>query len=164
MRSGATTRPTRIALPPITSSRMTRGPLTGRSSGSGAVVSKWTGSLLAAGHNSAAMSKIRAAVIGVGYLGRFHAQKYAQSSDCELIAVVDTRAAARAAAAREFPTEVLADHRALLGRVDVVSIVTPTPSHFAIARDFLQAHAHVLVEKPVTETPSEARTLIELAA
>jgi predicted dehydrogenase len=77
---------------------------------------------------------------------------------------VDPRAAARAAAAHDFQTEVLADYRDLLGRVDVVSIVTPTPTHFAIARDFLQAHAHVLVEKPVTETASEARALIELAA
>ena len=102
-------------------------------------------------------------MIGVGYLGRFHAQKYAQAAHCELVAVVDTRAAARDEAARDFRTEVLADYRDLLGRVDVVSVVTPTPTHFAIARDFLQAHAHVLVEKPVTETPSEARQLIELA-
>ena len=106
------------------------------------------------------MTKIRAAVVGVGYLGRFHAQKYAQAAECELVAVVDIRAEARAAAVREFQVEVLAEHRALLGRVDVVSVVTPTPSHFAIARDFLSADAHVLVEKPVTETPAEARELI----
>ena len=117
----------------------------------------------AAGHNSAAMQKIRAAVIGVGYLGRFHAQKYAQSQACDLVAVVDTRATARAAAAQEFRCQVLSDHRELLGRVDVVSIVTPTPTHFEIARDFLAARAHVLLEKPVTETPAEARQLIELA-
>jgi predicted dehydrogenase len=110
------------------------------------------------------MTKIRAAVIGVGYLGRFHAQKYAQAADCELVAVVDTRAEARALAAREFGVEALADHRKLLGRVDVVSVVTPTPYHFAIARDFLSADAHVLVEKPVTETPAEARELIAIAA
>jgi predicted dehydrogenase len=109
------------------------------------------------------MSKIRAAVIGVGYLGRFHAQKYAQAADCELVGLVDTSAAARAAAALEFGVEVLADHRRFLGRVDVVSVVTPTPQHFAIARDFLAADAHVLVEKPVTETPAEARELIALA-
>jgi predicted dehydrogenase len=110
------------------------------------------------------MKKIRAAVIGVGYLGRFHAQKYAQAADCALVALVDTRASAREEAARDFQTEVLADYRDLLGRVDVVSVVTPTPTHFVIARDFLQAHAHVLVEKPITETPSEARALIEIAA
>src|SRR5476651_1540904 len=124
MRSGATISPTRIALPRIKSSRITRARRTRGSSSSDAVVSKWTGSLLAAGHNSAAMTKIRAAVIGVGYLGRFHAQKYAQAADCELTAVVDTRAEARAAAAHDFQTEVLTDYRDLLGRVDVVSIVT----------------------------------------
>jgi predicted dehydrogenase len=109
------------------------------------------------------MEKIRAAVIGVGYLGRFHAQKYAQAEACELVAVVDTQAAARAAALREFSCPALEDYRDLLGRVDVVSVVTPTPTHFAIARDFLEARAHVLVEKPVTETPAEARQLIALA-
>jgi predicted dehydrogenase len=110
------------------------------------------------------MQKIRAAVIGVGYLGRFHAQKYAQAQGCELVAVVDTRAAARAQVAAELQVRGLDDHRALLGGVDAVSVATPTPAHFAIARDFLQAGAHVLVEKPITETPAEARELIALAA
>jgi len=48
--------------------------------------------------------------------------------------------------------------------VDAVSVVTPTPAHFAIAREFLGSGAHVLVEKPITETPAEARELIALAA
>jgi predicted dehydrogenase len=106
------------------------------------------------------MQKIRAAVVGVGYLGRFHAQKYAQAADCELVAVVDARPEARDAVAKELHTQPLADHRELLGRVDAVSVVTPTPAHFAIARDFLSAGAHVLVEKPITETPGEARELM----
>jgi predicted dehydrogenase len=109
------------------------------------------------------MQLIRAAVIGVGYLGRFHAQKYAQAQACQLVAVVDVRAVAREAALREFACEALADYRELLGRVDVVSVVTPTPVHFAIARDFLASGVHVLVEKPITETAAEARELIELA-
>src|SRR5262245_20908739 len=109
------------------------------------------------------MQKIRAAVVGVGYLGRFHAQKYAQAEGCELVAVVDARAEAREAVAKELKTQALADHRELLGRVDAVSVVTPTPAHFGIARDFLSAGVHVLVEKPITETPAEARDLIELA-
>jgi predicted dehydrogenase len=110
------------------------------------------------------MEKIRAAVIGVGYLGRFHAHKYAQASDCELIAVVDSRAQAREQVAGEVKARALSDYRELLGKVDAVSIVTPTPTHFAIARDFFAAGAHVLVEKPITETPAEARELIALAA
>src|SRR5215472_13310375 len=110
------------------------------------------------------MQKIRAAVIGAGYLGRFHAQKYAQAADCELVAVVDTRAEARREIASELKVPTLEDHRGLLGAVDAVSVVTPTPAHFPIARDFLAAGAHVLVEKPITETPEEARKLIALAA
>ena len=110
------------------------------------------------------MEKIRAAVIGVGYLGRFHAQKYAQADGCELVAVVDSRAQAREQVAGDLKARALSDYRELLGKVDAVSIVTPTPTHFAIARDFLEAGAHVLVEKPVTETPAEARELIALAA
>ena len=110
------------------------------------------------------MRKITAAVIGVGYLGRFHAQKYAQAEQCRLVAVVDARQEARDAVAAEVGARPLADYRELLGTVEAVSVVTPTPAHFAIARDFLESGAHVLVEKPITETPGEARELIELAA
>ena len=110
------------------------------------------------------MQKIRVAVIGVGYLGRFHAQKYAQAAGCELVAVVDARAEAREAVAQELGTRGLGDYRELLGKVDAVSVVTPTPGHFGITRDFLASGAHVLVEKPITETAAEARELIALAA
>lgn len=110
------------------------------------------------------MRKITAAVVGVGYLGRFHAQKYAQAAQCELVGVVDARQEAREAVAAEVGTRAVADHRELLGAVEAVSIVTPTPAHYAMARDFLEAGAHVLVEKPITETAAEARELIELAS
>ena len=78
--------------------------------------------------------------------------------------VVDPDPAARAAVGAELHVEALATHASLLGAVDAVSVVTPTPLHFAIAREFLAAGAHVLVEKPITETPAEARELIALAA
>ena len=110
------------------------------------------------------MNKIRAAVIGVGYLGRFHAQKYAQIPDCELVAVVDGREEVRKAVAAEAGSRPCADYRELLGKVDAVSVVTPTPAHFEIADAFLAAGAHVLVEKPITETPEQAKALIERAA
>ncbi len=109
------------------------------------------------------MDKIRTAVVGVGYLGRFHAQKYAQAAGCELVGVVDAKAEARDAVAAELGVPAFADHRELLGKVDAVSVVTPTPAHFRIAHDFLSSGAHVLVEKPITETPEQARELIELA-
>ncbi|MBM4191641.1 MAG: Gfo/Idh/MocA family oxidoreductase [Gammaproteobacteria bacterium] len=110
------------------------------------------------------MSSIRTAVIGAGYLGRFHAQKFASEAGSSLVAVVDTRAEAREAVAGELGTQGIADHRELLGEVDAVSIVTSTTAHHAIARDFLEAGVHVLVEKPITETPEQARELIALAS
>jgi len=110
------------------------------------------------------MDKIKAAVVGVGYLGRFHAQKYAQIPGCELVGVVDGREEVRNAVAGEVATRAVADYRELLGQVDAVSVVTPTPAHFEIAEAFLSAGAHVLVEKPITETPDQARQLIARAA
>jgi predicted dehydrogenase len=107
--------------------------------------------------------KIRAAVVGVGYLGRFHAQKYAQITDCELIAVVDSNAETRERVATELGTRAVAEARELIGQVDAVSVATPTAAHFPIARELLAGGAHVLVEKPITETPAEARELIQLA-
>ena len=103
-------------------------------------------------------------MVGAGYLGRFHAQKYASEPLSTLVGVVDPRASAREALARELGTQGFVDHRELLGKVDAVSVVTTTPAHFTIARDFLEAGAHVLVEKPITETVQQARELIDVAA
>src|SRR5882672_6236892 len=79
------------------------------------------------------MGILRVAVIGVGYLGRFHAQKYAVLPGCRLVAVADARADAGAAVAQELGTRAVGDYRELLGQVDAVSIVTPTVAHFGIA-------------------------------
>jgi predicted dehydrogenase len=110
------------------------------------------------------MKKIRAAVIGVGYLGRFHAQKYATLADCELVAVVDADAETARRVAAEVGTRAVSDYRQLFGEVDAVSVVTPTQSHADIAAGLLRSGAHVLVEKPIAETAEQAQQLIELAA
>jgi len=110
------------------------------------------------------MDTVRTAVIGVGYLGRFHAQKYATLQGSRLVAVVDSVAATRDRVAAELGCRAVADHREILGEVDAVSIATPTPLHFPIARECLERGVHVLVEKPVTETPEQARALIAMAA
>lgn len=106
---------------------------------------------------------MRTAVIGVGYLGRFHAQKYRAAGNSELIGVADPSAVAREAVAAELGVAAFADHRQMLGRVDAVSVVTPTPLHYPIAKEFLESGAHVLVEKPMTATPAEGQSLIEIA-
>jgi predicted dehydrogenase len=106
---------------------------------------------------------MRTAVIGVGYLGRFHAQKYASLAESTLVGVADPSAQARDAVAAELGVRAHADYRELLGAVDAVSIVTPTPSHYETAKAFLEAGAHVLVEKPMTATIAEAEGLVSLA-
>jgi predicted dehydrogenase len=110
------------------------------------------------------MTRLRCAVVGAGYLGRFHAQKYAGLADCELVGVADPSPDARERLRAELGAPVFAHHRELLGRVEAVSIATPTAHHHAVARDFLEAGAHVLVEKPITETAAQARELIAIAA
>ncbi|HET9700855.1 MAG TPA: Gfo/Idh/MocA family oxidoreductase [Burkholderiales bacterium] len=115
--------------------------------------------------SSAAVSsrRLRAAVVGVGYLGRFHAQKYAALPDVELAGVVDASRERAEQVAAECGTRAFNDPRDVLVNVDVVSIVVPTERHFEVARTCLEAGAHILLEKPVTQTVAEAETLIRLA-
>jgi predicted dehydrogenase len=110
------------------------------------------------------MNTVRTAVIGVGYLGRFHAQKYAALPESKLVAVVDADPSTRERVAAEVGCRAAGDFREILGEVDAVSIATPTPLHHAIARECLERGIHVLVEKPITETLAEARDLVDLAA
>jgi len=109
------------------------------------------------------MKKLKCAVIGTGYLGKFHAEKYASLPDCELVAVVDTNEIAAKTVAEKFGAQALTDYKSLLGKVDAVSIVVPTTLHHVVSRDFLNAGAHVLVEKPITVTVAEADELIAIA-
>jgi predicted dehydrogenase len=113
---------------------------------------------------SASPTALRTAVVGVGYLGRFHAQKYAAAEGAELVAVVDPDEQRRREVAAEVGAEPLASHDLLVGRVDAVSIVSPTRSHYAVARDLLEAGVHVLVEKPITVTAEEAGELVDIAS
>ena len=107
--------------------------------------------------------KIRAGVVGVGYLGRFHAQKYANMEHVELVGVVDTDVAAAESVAASLGTRAYRDHAALFGKVDAVSVVVPTSAHFAVSRDFLRHDVDLMVEKPFTTTLEEADELIRLA-
>lgn len=109
------------------------------------------------------MNKLRVAVAGVGYLGKFHAEKYAARDDVSLVGVVDTDKQAAQKIADKCRTQAFFDYKDLLGKVDAVSVAVPTPHHFAIARDFLENNADVLIEKPITTTLEQADALIELA-
>lgn len=107
--------------------------------------------------------QIRTAVVGTGYFGRFHANHYTKNPRANLVAVVDTDEARARVIADEFGAEPVSDLREILGRVDAVSVAVPTPAHYAIARDAIEAGLHVLVEKPITDTVETAIALTELA-
>ena len=105
----------------------------------------------------------RVAAIGVGSLGRHHARNYAELATegrVELAAVCDSNVETAAAIASEYGTESFSDWRELLGKVDAVSIATPTDRHCEIACAFLQEGVHVLVEKPIALTLTEADMMI----
>ncbi len=107
--------------------------------------------------------KIRIGVIGVGYLGRFHSQKYAAMDDVELVGVADVDQERAEAVAGECSTVAYTDYLALLDTVDAVSIVVPTIYHHAVATACLDRGIDILLEKPMTTTLEEADELICLA-
>ncbi len=109
------------------------------------------------------MRKIRVGVIGVGYLGKFHAEKYARMSDVELVGVVDTDAKRAAEVAGKVGTVAFQSHQELFGLVDAVSIAVPTPLHFEIGCDCLHHGMDVLIEKPITDRLEDADRLVDLA-
>jgi predicted dehydrogenase len=101
------------------------------------------------------MKKIRTAVIGAGYMGKFHAAKFAASDAAELVAVIDADAS-RATHGT--------DYKPWLGKIDAAVVAVPTQQHFGVVKDCLEAGVHVLVEKPIATTLAEADGLLELAA
>lgn len=109
------------------------------------------------------MKIIKVGVIGVGYLGRFHAQKYEAMENVELTGVADVNPERAKEIARECSTTAFADYRELLEQVDAVSIVVPTVQHHEVAVACLEKGIDVLVEKPFTTTLAEADDLIEKA-
>jgi len=110
------------------------------------------------------MQKLKIAVIGVGYLGKFHAQKYTQLAESELVAVCDSNAEVAQAIADEHGVDVYTDYNELVDKVDAVSIVVPTQKHYEVAKVFLENGVHVLLEKPITSTVDQARELVSIAA
>lgn len=109
------------------------------------------------------MSDVRVGVVGVGHLGRHHARLLAAASGARLVAVSDLSEERAQAAASTTGAAAFTDYRKLIGQVDAVSIAVPTVDHATVAREFLEAGVHVLVEKPMTSTLAEAEALIALA-
>ena len=109
------------------------------------------------------MRKLRTAVIGVGYMGRFHAEKLAASANAELVALVDPDAARAKELAATLGCAHAADYRTVLSGIDAACVAVPTEKHHAVVRHCLEAGVHVLVEKPLSRTLEEADALLDLA-
>lgn len=107
------------------------------------------------------MKKLKVAVIGVGYLGRFHAQKYASMENVDLVGVVDTDRARAEEIAREVDTVPYDSIEPIKGLMEAASIAVPTSRHADVAIPLLKAGVAVLLEKPVAGRLDEAHAIIE---
>jgi len=108
-------------------------------------------------------ARLRVGVVGVGYLGKFHAEKYCRHPEVDLIGIADTDRLQADRIAEQWNIPAYYDHRELIGKVDAVSIAVPTESHYSISRDFINNRVDVLIEKPITTTIGQADDLISLA-
>jgi len=109
------------------------------------------------------MQNLKMGVIGVGYLGKFHAEKYARMEHVDLVGVVDVDPSKAREISDKLDTQPYFDYQEIIDKVDAVSIAAPTPDHFKISRDFLAHGVDVLIEKPITVTLQEADELIKTA-
>jgi len=109
------------------------------------------------------MKNMRVAVIGVGYMGQRHARIFSELKHTTLAGICDKSEECRNSISLLYGTTAYPDYRQLIGKVDCVSIATPTKFHYAIAKDFLKNGVHVLVEKIITSEEKEALELIRLA-
>ena len=110
------------------------------------------------------MSKLRAAVVGVGHSGRWHAQKYKMIDGVELVGLCDLNKnrSPRFRPSSEFPA--FFDLKDLIKeKVDSVTVAASTPAHYQIVKNLIENRIHVLVEKPIASTSAQATELCELA-
>ena len=109
------------------------------------------------------MTVVRCGVIGVGHLGKFHAQKYSMIENCELIALADPSPKNALALSKELKCDYFKNYKEILKYVDVVSIAAPTSLHYEITSEVLKSGVSVLLEKPITSCVKEAKLLDKLA-
>lgn len=109
-------------------------------------------------------NQLRIAVVGVGYLGRFHALIYSRLPEVALAGVVDPDADRAHAVAAEAGCAAFTNAEALLGRVDAVSVVAPTRLHLEVAAPFLRRGVHMMLEKPIAATREDGEEIVRLAA
>jgi predicted dehydrogenase len=107
--------------------------------------------------------RLRATVVGVGYWGRFHARKYRELKDVDLVGVVDCNESRAREVAKELGVCAWTHHSEVVGKVDVATVAVPTTEHHKVAVDLLRAGIHLLVEKPISRTLDEAQHMVDEA-
>ena len=106
--------------------------------------------------------KLNIGVVGIGYLGKYHLEKFINNKQCDTKWVVDTNLDNIDLKGYD-SIQKSSNYKEILDDVDAVSLVTPTKMHFKIAKFFLENKKHVLIEKPMTETVAQATKLVDLA-
>ncbi|MFH0764051.1 MAG: Gfo/Idh/MocA family oxidoreductase [Candidatus Omnitrophota bacterium] len=109
------------------------------------------------------MEKLKVAVVGAGRLGTFHSRVYSRLKNVKLAGVCDCNLERAIEIGKKYHTASFSDYEDLFDKVEAVSIAVPTSLHYNIAKDFLKHGIHVLIEKPITKTLSEADELIDIA-
>jgi predicted dehydrogenase len=107
--------------------------------------------------------QLNVGVVGVGYLGRFHALIHARHPQVNLVGVMDTNPEQAAKVAAEAGCQAFDNLDPLLQQVDAVSIVVPTSLHLEVTRPFLEKGIHVLLEKPIAATTEQGSEIVRLA-
>lgn len=108
-------------------------------------------------------NQLKTGVVGAGVFGAFHAGKHAASPRADLVGIWDIDADRALALSSRVHAASFPSYSALLGSVDAVTIASPAPTHFSLARQALEAGRHVYVEKPLAMSVAEADALIALA-
>lgn len=109
------------------------------------------------------MEKLKVGVVGVGYFGQFHAEKYSKIKEVELVGVVDVDPSRVRETAKRYRTQPFEHHTELFKKVQAVSIAVPTPFHYSVTKDFFLQGIDVLLEKPISNALEEADELVALA-
>ncbi|MBT7611200.1 MAG: Gfo/Idh/MocA family oxidoreductase [Bacteriovoracaceae bacterium] len=109
------------------------------------------------------MENIRVAIIGYGFLGKWHAEKASNLKNVELVAIVDSFEQSQIKATKKFPhVKIASVIKDVINDIDAAIVVTPTSTHFELVKYLLENNKHVFCEKPLTSTLKDSETIQKL--
>lgn len=107
--------------------------------------------------------KLKVGVIGVGVLGRFHTKLYKENPNVELVGVFDVSSAAAKKVADEFGVRPFASEAELAAQCDALTVAVPATNHYETAMPLIEMSKHLLMEKPLAATVSQAKEMVAAA-